>query len=62
MIYFPFLSNNNKNKDVNDWKYVSQVIDRLLLWIFASASLIGTLGILLQAPSIYDYRPAIIRT
>ncbi len=32
------------------------VIDRLLLWIFTAACLIGTFGILLQAPSIYDER------
>ena len=32
------------------------VIDRLLLWIFTVACFIGTFGILLQAPSIYDNR------
>ena len=32
------------------------VIDRLLLWIFTAACLIGTFVILLQAPSIYDTR------
>lgn len=32
------------------------VIDRLLLWIFSFAFFIGTFGILLRAPSIYDER------
>ncbi len=32
------------------------VIDRLFLWIFTGASFVGTVGILLQAPSIYDER------
>jgi nicotinic acetylcholine receptor len=35
------------------------VIDRLLLWIFTAACLMGTCGILLQAPSIYDERQAL---
>jgi nicotinic acetylcholine receptor len=47
---------NLDRKEIDDWKYASMVIDRLLLWIFTAACLIGTLGILLQAPSIYDER------
>ena len=43
-------------KEINDWKYASMVIDRLFLWIFGGASFIGTFGILMQAPSIYDER------
>lgn len=45
--------------EINDWKYVSMVIDRLLLWIFTSACFLGTFGILLQAPSIYDERKSL---
>ncbi|XP_035210807.1 acetylcholine receptor subunit alpha-like [Stegodyphus dumicola] len=41
---------------VEDWKYVAMVLDRLFLWIFTIASLVGTCGILLQAPSLYDDR------
>lgn len=32
------------------------VLDRLFLWIFTLASLVGTCGIILQAPSLYDDR------
>lgn len=39
-----------------DWKYVAMVIDRLFLWIFTLAVLVGTAGIILQAPSLYDDR------
>jgi len=37
-----------------DWKYVALVLDRLFLWIFTTACLVGTFGIILQAPTIYD--------
>lgn len=29
---------------MDDWKYASMVIDRLLLWIFTVACLMGTFG------------------
>ena len=32
------------------------VLDRLFLWIFTLAVLVGTAGIILQAPSLYDDR------
>ena len=32
------------------------VLDRLFLWIFTVAVLVGTAGIILQAPSLYDDR------
>ena len=37
-----------------DWKYVAMVLDRLFLWLFCSACVIGTGAIFLQAPAIYD--------
>ncbi|PRD29471.1 UNVERIFIED_CONTAM: Acetylcholine receptor subunit alpha-like protein [Trichonephila clavipes] len=37
-----------------DWKYVAMVIDRLFLYIFTFACIVGTCGIFLQAPSLYD--------
>ncbi|UYV83056.1 nAChRa1 [Cordylochernes scorpioides] len=37
-----------------DWKYVAMVLDRLFLFIFTTACIVGTAGIFLQAPSIYD--------
>lgn len=42
-----------------DWKYVAMVLDRLFLWIFTIAVLVGCAGIILQAPALYDTRPAI---
>ncbi|KAG8199966.1 hypothetical protein JTE90_006211 [Oedothorax gibbosus] len=41
---------------IEDWKYVAMVLDRLFLWIFTIATLMGTCGIILQAPSLYDDR------
>ena len=32
------------------------VLDRLFLWVFTSACIGGTLGIIFQAPSLYDTR------
>lgn len=43
-------------KVIEDWKYVAMVLDRLFLWIFTIACVVGTCGILLQAPSLYDQR------
>ena len=39
-----------------DWQYVAMVIDRLFLWIFIAASVVGTFGIIIQAPMLYDTR------
>ena len=41
---------------IEDWKYVAMVLDRLFLWIFTVAVLVGTAGIILQAPTLYDDR------
>ncbi len=41
---------------IEDWKYVAMVLDRLFLWIFTVAVLVGTAGIILQAPTLYDNR------
>ncbi|KAK2175626.1 hypothetical protein NP493_718g03007 [Ridgeia piscesae] len=43
-----------------DWKYVALVLDRLFLWIFTTACFVGTCGIILQAPSIYDYHAPLV--
>ena len=49
---------DNYNEHVNiDWKYVAFVLDRLFLWIFTVACVVGTFGIVLQAPTLYDTRP-----
>ncbi|GAB6031877.1 hypothetical protein CHUAL_010273 [Chamberlinius hualienensis] len=42
-----------------DWKYVAMVLDRLFLWIFTVACVVGTCGIILQAPTLYDKRTPI---
>lgn len=44
---------------IEDWKYVAMVLDRLFLWIFTVACMVGTAGIILAAPSLYDQRTAI---
>ena len=41
---------------VEDWKYVAMVLDRLFLWVFTVACVVGTFGIILQAPTLYDTR------
>jgi nicotinic acetylcholine receptor len=43
-----------------DWKYVALVLDRLFLWIFTTACVVGSFGIILQAPSIYDSRGPLV--
>ena len=42
-----------------DWKYMAMVLDRLFLWVFLLAVLLGTATIILQAPSLYDDRTAL---
>lgn len=38
----------------DDWTYVALVLDRLFLWLFLIACVVGTIIILFQAPSLYD--------
>lgn len=42
-----------------EWRYTALVIDRLLLVIFTASSIIGTVSIILQAPSFYDKKTPI---
>ncbi|XP_017883494.1 acetylcholine receptor subunit beta-like 2 [Ceratina calcarata] len=44
------------NEVIEDWKFVAMVLDRLFLWVFTLACTGGTLGIIFQAPSLYDTR------
>lgn len=37
-----------------DWKYVAMVIDRLQLYLFFIVTTAGTLGILMDAPHIFE--------
>lgn len=38
----------------DDWTYVALVLDRLFLWLFLVACIVGTIIIIFQAPSLYD--------
>ncbi|XP_011142412.1 acetylcholine receptor subunit beta-like 2 isoform X2 [Harpegnathos saltator] len=44
------------NEVIEDWKFVSMILDRFFLWVFTVACFGGTLGIICQAPSLYDKR------
>ncbi|KAH8360043.1 hypothetical protein KR093_010254, partial [Drosophila rubida] len=47
------------NAEDQDWGFVAMVMDRLFLWLFMIASLVGTFVILGEAPSLYDDTKAI---
>nr|AAY28925.1 nicotinic acetylcholine receptor alpha4 subunit [Bemisia tabaci] len=49
------------NEVIEDWKYVSMVMDKFFLWIFTVACIGGTCIIMFQAPSLYDERAPIDR-
>ncbi|XP_076465102.1 acetylcholine receptor subunit beta-like 1 isoform X2 [Babylonia areolata] len=40
---------------LDDWKYVARVLDRLLLYIFLTVTISGTIGVLMNAPHILEY-------
>ncbi|XP_055389275.1 acetylcholine receptor subunit alpha-like 2 [Condylostylus longicornis] len=42
------------NAEDQDWGFVAMVLDRLFLWLFTIASIVGTFAILCEAPSLYD--------
>ena len=54
-----FERKNSLFQVARDWQYVAMVIDRLFLWIFIAASVVGTFGIIIQAPMLYDTRPPV---
>ncbi|GMS95543.1 hypothetical protein PENTCL1PPCAC_17718 [Pristionchus entomophagus] len=39
----------------DDWKFVSMVVDRLLLYFFLGITLGGTIGIICSAPTVFDF-------
>ncbi len=40
---------------LEDWRYIAMVIDRLQLYIFLAVTIGGTVGILINAPHIFQY-------
>jgi nicotinic acetylcholine receptor len=44
---------------IEDWKFIAMVLDRLFLWLFTASCFLGTAGIILRAPSLYDMREPI---
>lgn len=55
---YPFAEHNDSlvSQIVQDWKFVSMVLDRFFLWVFTLSCIGGTLGIIFQSPSLYDTR------
>lgn len=54
-----FIQNHMKRQDEydaedKDWGFIAMVLDRLFLWMFTIASLVGSVSILLTAPALYD--------
>ncbi|KAK5975058.1 hypothetical protein GCK32_010377 [Trichostrongylus colubriformis] len=47
--------NDHGAKQCDEWKFVSMVLDRLLLYIFFAATLGGTVGVLFSAPNVFEY-------
>ncbi|XP_067124190.1 acetylcholine receptor subunit alpha-like 1 [Centruroides vittatus] len=59
-----FIAQHVENFDVyseleEDWQYVAMVLDRLFLWLFTVACVVGSAAILLQIPTLYDGRQPI---
>ncbi|GFS24689.1 non-alpha nicotinic acetylcholine receptor subunit [Elysia marginata] len=54
-IYHHLKTEEDYDTVLEDWKYVARVLDRLLLIIFLTVTLLGTAGILLNAPHILEY-------
>lgn len=46
---------------MEDWKFVSMVLDRIFLWVFAFACVFGTIAIIFQSPSLFDARQGVDR-
>ncbi|KAL3094948.1 hypothetical protein niasHT_021216 [Heterodera trifolii] len=44
---------------IEDWKYVSVVLDRIFLITFTVVCLLGCVLIIFRAPTIYDRTPAL---
>ena len=40
---------------LEDWRYIAMVIDRFQLYLFLAVTIGGTIGILINAPHIFEY-------
>ena len=54
-----FVAQHTENQDSfsdihDDWKYLALVLDRLFLWVFMVACVVGTVVIVFRAPTLYD--------
>ncbi len=45
---------------MDDWKYIALVLDRIFLIIYIATCGFGTLGLLLNAPVLYDKSEPIV--
>jgi nicotinic acetylcholine receptor len=59
-----FIADHMKQQDEDnrvkqDWQFVAMVLDRLLFWLFTAVCTVGTFGIIIQAPTLYDPREPI---
>ena len=54
-----YKDDTEEGKKQSDWEAVGRVMDRLFLFIFAAAVVIGACAILASAPALYDTTPAI---
>ncbi|EPB75113.1 hypothetical protein ANCCEY_05782, partial [Ancylostoma ceylanicum] len=52
-----FQHNERESEISDDWTFVAMVLDRLFLLIFSVLN-VGTMFIILEAPSLYDYSEA----
>jgi len=52
-----FRKEEDDQQVIEDWKYVSVVMDRIFLILFTSGCFIGTAQIIFRAPTIYDNTP-----
>ncbi len=40
---------------LEDWRYIAMVIDRFQLYVFLVVTVTGSMGILIDAPHIFEY-------
>jgi len=43
----------------DDWKFLSKVVDRILLYVYITVCLVGGTAVMMSAPSLYDTRKPI---